>query len=454
MNINPDYQRDVVWSEARMIHLMDSFFNNYYVPPLIFKVVTGRKEGTNQMRKWRTCIDGKQRLTTIRRFFDGEIPYVDRKKRKWYYTDAFLSDAAKNKKNVQLLPEEVRVFIEKVDIVNIEFEGLDDEQEEDMFQRVQLGVPLTVAEKLSALTGAIPSFINDLRRTYTEIPQLVDTRRSNDFKLMTILILLMHARVEQEEDLKLKTTQNALKSFLVSKHEAKILTPGFRAQARLVFSKYSELIKSHPEAFTHCFGHTTAKMRKFSPVEFLGVGIMIDVHPDRPIPVLAEDVNDFRRHLRDRLHDLRTNSMTWTHVMNYINRLEDARGRFVAQPESNKRQRTKNAAPIYAPQKSPAFNPPPLEFRVQSGPMSVYNEQQQSVLGRGTLQQQQQQQRDAFQKVPPARIPSGMPRGTAGTPGAPSMGPTWTTTQYAATRERHGDARKRPHESIFLKREN
>ena len=88
MNINPDYQREVVWSEGRMVHLVDSLFNNYYVPPLIFKVISGTKPGTNERRRWRTCIDGKQRLTTIRKFFDGEIPYIDKRRQKWYYCES------------------------------------------------------------------------------------------------------------------------------------------------------------------------------------------------------------------------------------------------------------------------------------------------------------------------------------------------------------------------------
>ena len=131
MNINPEYQREVVWTEQRMVHLIDSLFNNYYVPPLIFKVISGVKEGTNERRKWRTCIDGKQRLTTIRKFFDGEIPYVDKKRNKWYYRDPSNSTTKTSKR---VLSDEQREFIDNVQIVNIEFEFLDPEQKEDMFQ--------------------------------------------------------------------------------------------------------------------------------------------------------------------------------------------------------------------------------------------------------------------------------------------------------------------------------
>src|SRR5579871_5898735 len=40
MNVNPDYQREVVWNDKRQVDLIDSFFNNYYVPPVIFKAVS------------------------------------------------------------------------------------------------------------------------------------------------------------------------------------------------------------------------------------------------------------------------------------------------------------------------------------------------------------------------------------------------------------------------------
>ena len=296
MNINPDYQRDVVWSESRMIHLIDSLFNNYYVPPLIFKVISGLKPGTTERRRWRTCIDGKQRLTTIRKFFDGEIPYLDKKRQRWYYCNPPNSTSRAKRR---LLSEDEKEFINNVQIVNIEFETLTEEQEEDMFQRVQLGVPLTVAERLSALSGEIPVFINDIRSAYTNIPALIGTKRSNDFRLVAQLLYLMHNRLEEGEELKLSTTQNSLKKFLEEKDDHRILTPSFRAHVRRVFGKYNDLISLHKEVFTHSFG-TTSRMRKFSPVEFLGVGIMIDTYVDRPIRVLAEDIKSFREYLRGR----------------------------------------------------------------------------------------------------------------------------------------------------------
>jgi hypothetical protein len=382
-----------------MIHLIDSFFNNYYVPPLIFKTISGPKPGTNERRRWRTCIDGKQRLTTIRRFFDGEIPYIDKRRQKWYYRDDPNSTSRITRR---ILPEEEKEFINNVQIVNIEYEYLTDEQEEDMFQRVQLGVPLTVAEKLAALTGHIPSFVHDIRSAYPNIPNLVGTKRATDFRLVTTLVFLMYEHIT-EEDLKLTVSHVALTKFLTGEDSHRVLTPAFRAQTRRVFAKYNDLIESYPDVFTHKFGPVNSKMKKFSPVEFLGVGVMIDTYPDRPARVLSGDIKAFREYLRDHLQDLRSNSATWVHVMEFIDRLVDFRGDFRPEAENRptKRSRTDNGIPV-SPKKNPAFNPPAPDQQIHAQPSSIYNERQQLIIQQ-RLADRQQEQREAFQKLPPAR---------------------------------------------------
>jgi hypothetical protein len=36
IDLEPEYQRDVVWTEARQEALIDSLFHNYYIPPILF----------------------------------------------------------------------------------------------------------------------------------------------------------------------------------------------------------------------------------------------------------------------------------------------------------------------------------------------------------------------------------------------------------------------------------
>jgi hypothetical protein len=58
---------DVVWPESKMIHLIDSIFRNFYIPPIIFAVQKAEEGDV------RVCVDGKQRLTSIQKFFDGQV---------------------------------------------------------------------------------------------------------------------------------------------------------------------------------------------------------------------------------------------------------------------------------------------------------------------------------------------------------------------------------------------
>lgn len=48
--------------------LLDSMYKNIYMPPVLFSVYTDR-DGTEVRR----CVDGKQRLSSITGFFDGQV---------------------------------------------------------------------------------------------------------------------------------------------------------------------------------------------------------------------------------------------------------------------------------------------------------------------------------------------------------------------------------------------
>lgn len=55
---------------------------NYYIPPVIFNVQTIKTEEGGE-RFLRISIDGKQRLSSIREFVNGNIPCTDKHGRKW-----------------------------------------------------------------------------------------------------------------------------------------------------------------------------------------------------------------------------------------------------------------------------------------------------------------------------------------------------------------------------------
>ena len=67
IDLSPPYQRDVVWPESKQTKLLDSLYRNFYIPPIVMCV--GSEDGHKIMR----CVDGKQRLTSIQKFMDGQV---------------------------------------------------------------------------------------------------------------------------------------------------------------------------------------------------------------------------------------------------------------------------------------------------------------------------------------------------------------------------------------------
>lgn len=155
IDVDPDYQRDVVWNEARQTALIDSIFQNYYIPPVLF----ASKKHPDTGRAIQTCIDGKQRLTSIRLFMDGVIPWKPKTgpgvgKRWWYRLPQ-----TKSARDF-LLPENDRVEFADKTLQLAVFNDLPPAAERDIFQRVQLGVALAPAEKLSALETPMARYVH------------------------------------------------------------------------------------------------------------------------------------------------------------------------------------------------------------------------------------------------------------------------------------------------------
>lgn len=68
-NYNPGYQRDSVWSDEKQAFLIDSILKNIPIPPIFLHQIIDNDTGKTTY----DVIDGKQRLTSIIRFIEGEI---------------------------------------------------------------------------------------------------------------------------------------------------------------------------------------------------------------------------------------------------------------------------------------------------------------------------------------------------------------------------------------------
>ncbi len=72
-NYDATYQRDSVWSPEKKSFLIDSILKNYPIPPIFLRLKIDPGTGKSSY----DVIDGKQRLTAIKEFIEGEISLPD-----------------------------------------------------------------------------------------------------------------------------------------------------------------------------------------------------------------------------------------------------------------------------------------------------------------------------------------------------------------------------------------
>src|SRR5690606_17336805 len=64
IDINPTYQRDIVWNSEQQSEFINSVLLGIVPNPIIFNIVKNKNK---------ICIDGKQRITSIKNFVDNKI---------------------------------------------------------------------------------------------------------------------------------------------------------------------------------------------------------------------------------------------------------------------------------------------------------------------------------------------------------------------------------------------
>lgn len=129
----------------------------------------------------RTCIDGKQRCSSVVEFMDGKIPFVSPAtgEKYWY-------KKAKPTERGHLCTPAMRSKFDMIQIQAVEYDGVSDEVQRDIFrksplvqdfssavssadqsiERVQMGVPLSAPEKLQAIPSELTTWIMELAKKY------------------------------------------------------------------------------------------------------------------------------------------------------------------------------------------------------------------------------------------------------------------------------------------------
>ncbi|KAG5730191.1 hypothetical protein E4T56_gene11691 [Termitomyces sp. T112] len=154
IDVDPEYQRNVVWDDTKQGYLIDSLMNNYVVFPLVFAERIGEDETMVKV-----CIDGKQRITAIQQFIEGKISYRDSQLNReiWY------EKIPAGKKGVVFTPTQRQRF-NGVRISICKYREINEHDEREVFQRVQNGVALSTHERLKAVNGPNGDLVREMYR--------------------------------------------------------------------------------------------------------------------------------------------------------------------------------------------------------------------------------------------------------------------------------------------------
>jgi hypothetical protein len=211
--------------------------------------------------------------------------------------------------------------------VSFEFKDLSQEQEEDLFARVQMGVQLTLAEKMRASTGPWQElarlFVDDFPIVYS---LMKDRARAKDFQLtlscFSQVVEVMHPTAADGIPI-LKTGYSALPKLLDNKSA---VDDKIKAHLATVWNTFKDLVEQDPDTFTNGNKYLRG-VQTFAPIEMVAVAVLISMYGDtRNNYLLLGDIKAMRVTIREHFADLRMNPPVWKLIWGYIEELEAIRG--------------------------------------------------------------------------------------------------------------------------------
>lgn len=150
----PAWQRQTVWSPDEMGLLAYSIIRQY---PIGIVILWQKLSGI------RVPIDGRQRLTAIQQFFNGNVAIPDLPSvQKEYRKKKFKLQPGDQDAGYSQLSLTDRENFEDYQLNCVEYQGLSEATAMDIFVMLQGGKPLTKTEVRAALGGALCDFITEL----------------------------------------------------------------------------------------------------------------------------------------------------------------------------------------------------------------------------------------------------------------------------------------------------
>ncbi|KZT26782.1 hypothetical protein NEOLEDRAFT_1240835 [Neolentinus lepideus HHB14362 ss-1] len=415
LNLDPPYQRDKVWPEKKQEGLINSFLYNFYIPEIVVSVKAVEGNGATM-----DVLDGKQRLTTLRSFWKGSIPYKDADGKSWYLVSPLGS-----KKNV--IPAVERSKIEKYVVSLVECHNYTQEHDEDTFRRVQLGMPLTEGEKLAANSSQRSDYIANVIERHVIVgstkedrlaPQgerlraYVDfsTSRGRPFVNVSYLAYVLEGLEEHE---RWHPTRDQVKDWISRSED---IRESVKADLEIALQRMQE-VAANP-TFSKDAGFNME--RKVAPIEFIFIGVLMHVMRTATPLKRAQAIKGLRlmlgeKHTGQIRLNLTVAKNSWAYVEEAVKGTDDEGNVPAQEVKSHQKRRTRKLQP------SPSAGAPPTTPRKKRSRAAPTTPGSQAAV-----------------RTPSSRVPD-MASGSQGTSPAPGSQTLGTALRSSPVKQEHID---------------
>ena len=146
---------------------------------------------------------------------------------------------------------------------------------------------------------------------------MIDNKRARGFQTIVATFRIL---LSDEDNPAYSAGAASIQSFLKM---ISLLDDAFKEKARNVLNKFQQIHTNYPKIFQdNNYRHS----KRFAPIEFVGVCLLIDRYPERSIGLLSGDIKRMREYLRAERQELRSNTSTFRAVTTYVGNLEQYRG--------------------------------------------------------------------------------------------------------------------------------
>ena len=245
----PYYQRySELWSPEKKRLLIDTIINGYDMPKFYFHYIMSSNNELNTTSKPYAIIDGKQRINALVEFLDGDleldesVKYLDNPE---LLLNKVTYKTLSKRKELWKIKEIIDNF--QLDIVHINTDEFD--RVEEMFLRLNEGVPVNNAEKRNSIGGFL---IEEVNEVVNELDFFTKKVRFGNKRMEHQDLLLKLCLIENSDKLESftkKNLDNLVKHFKPKKNAA----PSEKSKLKIEAQTLLETVKPRLQVLSNVF---------------------------------------------------------------------------------------------------------------------------------------------------------------------------------------------------------